>query len=298
LFRGSLWRHRLVAVLLTLALPAAVAGCGANGDEDSAPRDGCGTRPEKKSGDYWSCTFSDDFEGNDLDRDKWTPLTTAATGYSHSGECFVDRKKNIKVKDGTLRLTVRKVKKEFTCTGPKGEFDTEFTGGFITTWAKFQQTYGRFEFRAKFPAAQVAGLHSALWLWPFKMTYGVWPSSGEIDVAEFFTLHPRRVIPYIHYDGDKRDKRATNTKCVVIDPFEFHEYVLEWSARRMTIFIDGKVCVDNAKWKPAGLGRPAPFDHDFYINLTQALGRFGNAFDPNSTPLPATMEVDYVRAWK
>jgi hypothetical protein len=34
------------------------------------------------------------------------------------------------------------------------------------------------------------------------------------------------------------------------------------------------------------------------IALTQELGIGGNAFNPASTPLPATTEVDYVRVWR
>ena len=36
----------------------------------------------------------------------------------------------------------------------------------VTTYNRFSQAYGRFEIRAKFPAATVQGLQSAFWLWP------------------------------------------------------------------------------------------------------------------------------------
>jgi hypothetical protein len=34
------------------------------------------------------------------------------------------------------------------------------------------------------------------------------------------------------------------------------------------------------------------------VELTQALGSGSNAFMAGSTPLPATTEIDWVRAWK
>jgi hypothetical protein len=40
------------------------------------------------------------------------------------------------------------------------------------------------------------------------------------------------------------------------------------------------------------------FDQPFMVALTQALGVGDNAFDPSTTPLPATTEVDRVRVWK
>jgi hypothetical protein len=39
-----------------------------------------------------------------------------------------------------------------------------------------------------------------------------------------------------------------------------------------------------------------PFNEPFFIALTQALGVGTNAFSSTSTPLPATTEVDWVRA--
>jgi hypothetical protein len=46
------------------------------------------------------------------------------------------------------------------------------------------------------------------------------------------------------------------------------------------------------------LVKPQPFDQPFFVALTQALGQNGNAFDPNTTPLPATTQVDHVRVWR
>ena len=39
-------------------------------------------------------------------------------------------------------------------------------------------------------------------------------------------------------------------------------------------------------------------DQPFIVSLTQALGVGTNAFDPSTTPLPATTQIDYVRVWK
>jgi hypothetical protein len=53
-------------------------------------------------------------------------------------------------------------------------------------------------------------------------------------------------------------------------------------------------------WNPAApLSKPAPFDQPFIIALTQSLGVATTANQPDAaTPLPATMQVDYVRVWK
>ena len=65
----------------------------------------------------------------------------------------------------------------------------------------------------------------------------------------------------------------------------------------ITITYDGATCLVH-KWNPAApLKSPAPFRPGFIAVLTQALGIGDNAFDPATTPLPATTQVDYVHVW-
>ncbi len=143
-------------------------------------------------------------------------------------------------------------------------------------------------------------MQSSLWLWPVDSTkYGEYPASGEIDIAEMFSQYPDRAIPYIHYNPALLvDPLATNTECLISDPASFHTYTLEWTESTITISYDGNTClVDH--WIPEGpLDSRQPFDQPFFIALTQALGIGTNEFDPGTTPLPATTEVDYVRVWR
>jgi beta-glucanase (GH16 family) len=252
----------------------------------------------KGTGGYWQCTFSDDFEGTSLDRSKWVPQRTDTSAYTNGPTaCFVDSPNNISVSDGTLRLTAREEPAPFDCAGL---FTTRYTSGMVSTaLGRFSQTYGRFEVRAKISPAQVKGLHTALWLWPVDSSrFGTFPASGEIDLAEMYSQYPDRAIPYIHYNAAATDPNVTNTSCLISNLASFHTYTLEWSASTMKISYDGKTClVDH--WNPASpLSGSQPFDQPFFIALTQALGVGTNEFDPATTPLPATTEVDYVRAWR
>jgi hypothetical protein len=85
---------------------------------------------------------------------------------------------------------------------------------------------------------------------------------------------------------------------MIADVSQFHSYVVEWTTQTISIIYDGTVCtIDN--WNPAlPLWKPQPFDQPFIVALTQALGLGANGFDPATTPLPATTEVDYVHVWK
>lgn len=97
-------------------------------------------------------------------------------------------------------MTIRKEPLPFLCELQVGGFPTQYTAGGVTSWAKFKQTYGRFETRAAFPATKKPGVYGAIWMWPQsnKGRYGA--NSGEIDTAEFWTAEPDVVKPYVHYN--------------------------------------------------------------------------------------------------
>lgn len=278
-----------VAALLT-ATPAEAA------PKSSAPN--CGGTIVKAGGSRWVCTFVDNFDGTQLDTSKWFVQLTDGSGFGGGGDCFVNTANNVRVANGALSLTTRKEAQPFTCRSPYGDYTSSYTSGMVSTYLGFAQAYGRFEIRAKFPASKVAGLQSALWLWPQNPTrYGSWPASGEIDIAEFYSLYPDRAIPYIHYNTAPSAAAVTNNYCMIADASAFHSYVAEWTTSTITIKFDGKTCLSHRINPAAPLSGSQPFDQPFIIALTQALGIGTNSVTA-STPLPATTTVDYVRVWK
>lgn len=284
------------------AVAGSAGSSSAAGPASSASGTACGGEQTLVSdGITWTCTFDSEFTGTSLDTSQWVPVTTAADAYT-SGDtaCFVDSPQNISVGNGYLSLTARKTATPFTCQDPSGSFQTQYTSGFVASYGLFDQTYGRFEIDAKVPAATVDGLQSSFWLYPESIDgFGPWPDSGEIDIAETYSEYPQVAVPYIHYPYLTKDPSTdtnvvTNDSCT-IDANAFNDYVLEWTPTTMTIIYNGQTClVDH--WKSTEPGNE-PFDEPFYICLTQALGIGTNAFDPATTPLPATTEIKYVRAW-
>jgi beta-glucanase (GH16 family) len=255
--------------------------------------------PRPSTGGQWTCTFADEFNGGVLDRTKWAVQRTDLSGFHSGSECFRDDPHNVEVADGTLQLTVRKEPVPFTCTTPSGGYATQYTSGSVSTYQLFSQAYGRFEVRAKVPAVRVRGLQESFWLWPDNpLRYGPWPGSGEIDIAEIYSLYNNLAIPYIHYIPAAYDPNVTATNCSIGVLPAFHTYVAEWTTDSITISIDGRTCLVD-RWNPASpLVKPQPFDQPFMVALTQALGIGANAFAPGVTPLPATTQIDYVRVYK
>jgi beta-glucanase (GH16 family) len=266
--------------------------------------------PPKPGGGAWTCTFDDEFDTTTgdpaaLNTSWWVPQVTTTSGYTTGPlldeACYVNSTNNISVSGGALHLTVRKEAAPFMC----GSFTTQYTAGMVSTYTGFNQTYGRFEVRALLPQTTATGLQETLWLWPINDTlYGPWPDSGEVDFAEFYSDYSDLDVPYIHYNySSSTVNPATDTNTVTatncqIALSQYNDYAVVWTPGSFTITINGNTCLTDNYLPDDGLASPAPFDQPFFIALTQALGIGANAFDPATTPLPATTLIDYVRVWK
>jgi beta-glucanase (GH16 family) len=274
-------------------LACALLGAFAVASPASAAEAGNGCDPvADPAAERWTCTFADEFDGGALDRDRWSVMTTATSGFSHAWECYVDDPANVSVDGGALRLTSTKSSKAENCGSL---FTSPYRSGMVFSKDKFSQAYGRFEARIRFPTG--IGFTSSWWLWPQDMAYG--RQSGEIDIAEHFGSHPQIASPYVHIIGPDGEGRGRGEYCNVADPEGgFHTYALEWDPLGKLVFLyDGVTCMTFDQWDPgAPLTYPQPFDKEFFLNLTLAHGWPPNAVS-DSTPFPATMAVDYVRAW-
>jgi beta-glucanase (GH16 family) len=259
----------------------------------SAVTTSCGAQLPDGAGGYRTCTFGDDFKGTSLNAANWTPLTTATTGFSVAGECYVDDRSHVSVGSGYLTLTATRSSLPQTCMP---WYSTPYRNGMVTSRDQFAQTYGRFEIRAKVPVG--TGLQPAFWMWPRDMAYG--DRSGEIDVAEWYGVYPDLVVPTLHmHDALGLDQTKTTYDCHIsaVDK-GFHTYAVEWKPISFTFLYDGEPCLTVSNWDPgAPLTAPQPFDQPFFMILQQALGWFPNAVAP-STPFPARFVIDYVRAWQ
>jgi beta-glucanase (GH16 family) len=255
-----------------------------------APVDACGTRPRKADGTWWACTFVDGFDGTQLDPQRWV-----ASQLLGSGElCVLDRPQTVAVADGTLRLSAVPATGDLSCPLRADGSRGSYVSGWVSTYGRWSQQYGRFEARMKVQDVKGPGLQEAFWLWP-DVRHGSdadWPHTGEIDIVETYSHKPGLAIPFLHYSADLRgaiDGLNTAWGCAT-SRGEWHTYTLEWTADRLTILVDGRRCLVNTEGA-------STFRKRFIINLTQLLGTGQNLYD-GALPLPATMQVDWVKVWE
>ena len=290
-----------VRVALLASLASVIVGFGPTVEPAAAVPVGpfaCGWQVFwKPDGSRYLCSFVDNFSGTKLDSTKWVVQTSAGpSGFVAGGTCYVDSPANVFVWGGRLNLMGRVAPTASECKTPFKTFRTRYTGGAVVSWEKFAQAYGRFSFRARFPATHQPGYYGNLWMYPQRHTYGPWPLSGEIDIAEQWSGYVDRAFPSLHFGG--RTKADTAMNCKVANIGNFHIYTLEWTPTEMKFYYDTTLCFRRS-WTPmAPFAAPQPFDQPFALVMSQGLGPDGFNTITDALPKSGAMQVDWVRVWR
>jgi beta-glucanase (GH16 family) len=157
----------------------------------------------------------------------------------------------------------------------------KYTSGQINTSQSFSQTYGYFEMRAQLPAGQ--GMWPAFWLMPEN---GSWPP--ELDAMEVLGNDPTKLYTTAHYGSNNSQDQGS---AVVADMSQgYHTYGVDWEPDYITWYFDGKEVYK----------APTPSDMNtpMYMIANLAVGGYWPGNVNSSTPFPATMKIDYIRAYQ
>jgi beta-glucanase (GH16 family) len=234
----------------------------------------------------WKLTFTDDFTGNELDKDKW--LTKYFWGdqllnqsYSLATDRHFYKEENITVENSILRLNTKKE----TISGqawdaaigffPK-EFD--FTSAMVNTGHHFRQQYGAFEAKVRMRASP--SVFHAFWMVSDKAV-------PHIDIFRFSGNRKKRVgLNIYHEDNRVRDKIVTTRGNIGGLDFSRGYFIfrLEWYPGRLVWKINNTVVKIEDDHVP---------DVPMYILFSS-----GIEDDAGVGALPATMDVDWVRCFR
>ncbi len=121
------------------------------------------------------------------------------------------------------------------------------------------------------------------------MSKYAWPP--EIDIFEISGLRPNRVSMTNHFGNRNGNEKQTSGAFNGSDfSNNFHKFALEWDPKKIMWY------VDEIKVFETDYGIP---DLKMFLVLSVSLGggKFSGKVD-NTTPLPSTTDVDYIRVYK
>ena len=241
--------------------------------------------------DGWVPVWCDEFEGSELNPDKWTALNTSWGGGNNEAQYY--RPENVKVEDGLLVITAKQ----------ENYGGKNYTSGRIHTQYKGDWLYGKVVVRAKMPAGR--GTWPAIWMLPSMNAYGIWPKSGEIDIVEYVGYDKNRLHGTFHTDKFNHMLGTQLGKSIEYPGITttFIDYTMIWSPGEIELYVDDLLLTRfaytpefNQDVKPH---QAWPFDQPFHLIINLAIGgNWGGAMGIDNSIFPVSMFVDYVRVYQ
>ena len=324
----NLTRTPLALAFVALGL----AGCGGDSVETNTQYTQIDTTAPV---DDWELVWSDDFEGNAIDENKWNFEVNCQGGGNNEQQCYTDSSENAYVSDGTLKIVALPA-------GEDAEGNLPYTSARLNSKNKGDFKYGRIEVRAKLPEGQ--GSWPAVWMMPTDSVYGGWPKSGEIDIVEAVNLKTvdeegnveNNVHGTLHYGRDWPNNASSGKAYQLPDGVnpadDFHTYAIEWQEGEIRWYVDGYLYQTqrdsqvryNSKGEAIGLNHqgwfteyydqstgelkvdygPAPYDQRFYLIMNLAVGgdwpENTNNLGINESAFAEgqTLEIDYINVYQ
>ena len=226
-------------------------------------------------GKKYELTFEDDFDGETLDKKKWS-LCPEQPRHDAGGWWDDDM---VSLRDGCLVLTAA-----------MREDGTPVSGA-IRSFRKFSQNRGYFEARIRTQTA--SGFWGAFWLMDPFMSFhkpdGTAADGAEIDIMESFNVPRGGVNHAIHWDGYGEAHKSVGKEVYDRGLYrDFHVYALEWTDSEYIFYIDGK-----ETWRTS---EPGMCKNKLYLKLTTEFGTWAAPIEKDK--LPDEFLVDYVRVYK
>lgn len=276
-----------------------------------------------------------------LDSKRWTHEITMAGGGNWEFQAYVKDKRVVYTQDNALFIQpifmedvqgvgfnedgevmdLYSLNSAMDCTSNQfygcirnGKGIPAIMSGAIHTTPAYAFKYGRVDVVAKVPKFDYAW--PAIWLLPEDNVYGLWPTSGEIDIMEsrgnvaFGHAADYQGVDYIastlHYGPPRKNGASKNnypnahgySKAVTGDYSDaFHTFSLDWNSTTITTYVDGIMVMSKSTiglyatgikdqtWDSSytnvwGDGN-APFNQRFHLIINLAVGSGSSTADGN-----------------
>lgn len=233
----------------------------------------------------WIEVWRDDFRGpagSAPDLEKWNVEVNPRPDNMEL-EYYTDRRANTFL-DGNGHLVIQAFYESYM--GSK----QPYTSGRLNTAGHFEQAYGRFEARLKFPAGQ--GLWPAFWLLGSNIKEVSWPACGEIDIMEIAGSQPSITIGSVHGTNLNRTVNYQLRGAKLSDAF--HVYALEWTPDSVRWLVDDTAYQTFTREQITAAGMSWGLDHPFFILLNLAVGGIFDGPPGKATKFPVQFYVDRV----
>lgn len=239
------------------------------------------TKKFKGIGD-WQVKFEDTFDTPTLDSTKWLnkfywgeKLVNQSYSFTNTKQGYTDN--NIELTGKSLKIITRNEKNKGLAWDAKYGFmpkEFEYSSGTINTGQSYRQTSGRIEAKVKLNCAN--GIYHAMYLVGDKKT-------PQLDVFHKFDSNPSTIEGgYIYQKGKKVVKRLKTAKGINLNG-SANIFTIEWDSRKIYWAINGSVYKTDKNISP-----------DLPLYIVFASGVNGQ---PDSSSLPATMEIEWVKCW-
>lgn len=238
--------------------------------------------------------FSDDFDGNALDGEKWLPFYPGWHGRKEGRFCA----ENVLVRDGRLVLLARY--EDETPAWFRESGYSNLTAACVRSRKKV--LYGCFQMRFR---ANNSAMSNAFWLngsLDEEKQFRPGSYSDEIDIFEVFAKSPKGVanrffntchrISTPYAEGRIMSGNTTFSSPAPVEDFSFadgfHTATFLWEKSRLRWYLDARLVFDH----------PNDYYHNaMYVNIdTEPL--FSWSGEAAREDLPAEFLVDYVRVWR
>ncbi len=241
-----------------------------------------------RSTNGWRLVWHDEFNGQTIDRNKWS-FDTGGSGWGNDElEYYTSRPANARIENGYLVIQARS----------EAHGGRRYTSARLKTQGHFSFTYGRVEARIEIPRGD--GMWPAFWLLGSDIPTVSWPACGEIDVMENIGREPNTIHGSLHgpgYSGSDALTKAYPSPTGVPFAEGFHLYAVQWSPEEIVWSVDGYPYFTVSRSDLPSYGKWV-FDRPFFILLNVAVGGMWPGSPTASTGLPQTMLVDFVRVYQ